>query len=179
MKRIISALLLLLMCAGACASLSSCSPKEAHMGFQIISTDINEFILEAPDYWTVTSQNGYVCAKTDGYDGDESNLSVTSFQMMEGITTPEEYFDNAIVKSFGEANDMQIISRDVDTKMGEEKAKKYVYTLDMYGQQYKYMMVVCAYGSRIYVFTYTSTEEFYETHELEMQYVLEYFTFKA
>lgn len=179
MKRIIAATLTLLMCVTICASLASCSSQEAHMGFQIISTDINDFVLEAPDYWTVTSQNGYVSAKTDGYDGDDSNLSVTSFQMMEGITTPEEYFDNAIVKSFGEANNMQIISRDVDTKMGEEKAKKYVYTLDMYGQQYKYMMVVCAHGSNIYVFTYTSTEEFYETHELEVQYVLEYFTFKA
>ena len=173
MKRIISAFLLVLMCATVCASLASCSSKEAHMGFQIISTDDHEFVLEAPDYWSITSQNGYVSAKTDGQSGDESNLSVTSFRMMEGITTPEEYFENAIVKSFGEANSMQIISRDVDTKMGDEKAKKYVYTLDMYGQEYKYMMVICAHGSSLYVFTYTSTEQFYETHELEVQYVLE------
>ena len=74
---------------------------------------------------------------------------------------------------------MNVISRDVDCTLGEKNAKKYVYTLDMYGQTYKYQMVVCAYGSRIYVFTYTSTEEFYELHELEVEYIVGYFGFKV
>ena len=149
------------------------------MGFQIVSTDINDFVLEAPQGWIITSQNGYACAKAEGYNGDESNISATSFQMKEGLTTPEEYFETAIVKNFSEAHSMNVISRDVDCTLGEKNAKKYVYTLDMYGQTYKYQMVVCAYGSRIYVFTYTSTEEFYELHELEVEYIVGYFGFKV
>ena len=176
MKKIVSLLILAVMCT---ALMASCSSGEAHMGFQIVSTDINDFVLEAPQGWIITSQNGYACAKAEGYNGDESNISATSFQMKEGLTTPEEYFETAIVKNFSEAHSMNVISRDVDCTLGEKNAKKYVYTLDMYGQTYKYQMVVCAYGSRIYVFTYTSTEEFYELHELEVEYIVGYFGFKV
>ena len=31
----------------------------------------------------------------------------------------------------------------------------------------------------MYIFTYTSTEEFYEEWEMEVKYVLEYFEFEA
>ena len=48
------------------------------MGFKVISTDINDFNLEVPSEWTVTSQNGYVSATANGEAGDSSNVSVMS-----------------------------------------------------------------------------------------------------
>ncbi len=177
MKKIVSLLCLALMCIAICLPLASCSNDEAHDGFQIMSSDINDFVIEAPDDWILTSQNGMASAKAPGYDGDLSNISATSFQMLQEIQTAEQYFDVAIVANFKDVHNMQIHERDVDMKIGDKAAKKYVYTLDMYGEEYKYMMVVCAYGGRIYVITYTSTPKFYDTHLDYMTDILNFFKF--
>ena len=179
MKKIISLLCLSILCITVCLPLASCSKTDAHTGFQIMSGDINDFVIEAPADWIITSQNGFASAKSQGYGGDLSNISATSFGMLEEIQTPEQYFEHAVTEPFGEGHELNIIERDVDVKMGEQAAKKYVYTLDMYGEDYKYMMVVCAYKGRIYVVTYTSTEEFYDFYAEYMTDILNFFKFKV
>ena len=95
------------------------------------------------------------------------------------LATPEGYFDS-LIKSYEELYDnVEIEGRDIDTKLGEKNAKKYVFTAEVLGESYKFMQVLCTYGSRIYIFTYTSTEQYYSLHETEVQYILEYFTFKV
>ncbi|MEE1358055.1 MAG: hypothetical protein UHG68_10895 [Clostridia bacterium] len=180
MKKIISVILTLVMCIAVCLSISSCSSSgEAHMGFKIISTDINDFNLEVPSEWTVASQNGYVSAVANGTSGDKSNISVMSSQLNGQFDTPEQYFES-LLESYGEIYDnINVTSRDIDTELGTEKAKKYVFSADVMGESYKFMQVLCVYGQRIYVFTYTSTEEFYETHETEVEFILDYFSFKV
>ena len=60
MKKIISLILVLCMCTAVAFTLSSCnSVMEEHMGFKVISGDINDFILYVPSEYTETSQNGY------------------------------------------------------------------------------------------------------------------------
>ncbi len=179
MKKIVSVLCLIFMCAAICLPLASCSSGDAHDGFQIMSSDINDFIIEAPDEWEITSQNGFASAKAPGYDGDLSNISATSFSMLEEIQSPEQYFAEAVEKPFGEGHELNVIERDAEVKLGDKSAKRYVYTLDMYGEDYKYMMVVCAYNGRIYVITYTSTEKFYDSHTDYMTDILNFFKFKV
>ena len=180
MKKIISLATVFSMLVLLVLSLGSCSSSgEAHMGFKVISTDINDFNLEVPSEWTVTSQNGYVSATANGESGDSSNVSVMSSVLNAELATPEGYFDS-LIKSYEELYDnVEIEGRDIDTKLGDKNAKKYVFTADVLGESYKFMQVLCTYGSRIYIFTYTSTEQYYSLHETEVQYILEYFTFKV
>ncbi len=180
MKRMLSLVLSMCMITVLMLSLGSCTgTSEAHMGFKVISTDINDFNLEVPSEWTVTSQNGYVSATANGESGDESNISVMSSVLNGEFTTPEQYFDS-LISSYTELYDnVEVVGRDIDTKLGENNAKKYVFTGDILGQSYKFMQVLCVYGERIYIFTYTSTEQYYEVHQTEVQYILEYFAFKV
>ncbi len=183
MKRIVSVFYVALMCASLCLSLACCSQgSEAHSGFQIMSSDINDFVIEAPKDWIITSQNGFASATAQGIGGDLSNISATSFEMLEEVKNPEQYFEHAVTKPFGEGHSLNVIERDVGVKLGEQDAKKYVYSLDMYGEKYKYMMVICAYNGRIYVVTYTSTEEFYDRYTVDNPYmtdILNFFKFKV
>ena len=180
MKRSVSAVLILAMCTALMLSLSSCAGVgESHMGFKVISTDINDFNLEVPSEWTVTSQNGYVSAIADGEAGDESNVSVMSSVLNSELATPEGYFDSLLDSYADLYENIEVEGRDIDTKLGDKNAKKYVFTADILGESYKFMQVLCVYGSRIYIFTYTSTEQYYALHETEVQYILEYFAFKV
>ena len=180
MKKIISIMLVLCMCTALSLTLASCnSVIEEHMGFKVISGDINDFILYVPSEYTETSTNGYVSATANGESGDSSNVSVMSSLLNDQMQTPEQYYDK-LVESYAEMYDnVETIGRDIDTKLGDKNAKKYVFTADVLGESYKFMQVLCVYGGRIYIFTYTSTEEFYEVHETEVKYILEYFVFKV
>jgi hypothetical protein len=180
MKKIISLILALCMCTAIAFTLASCnSVVEEHMGFKVISGDINDFVLYVPSEYTETNQNGYVSATANGQQGDSSNVSVMSSLLGEGMETPEQYYDK-LVESYGEMYDnVETLQRDIDTKLGDKNAKKYVFTADVLGNSYKFMQVLCVYGERIYIFTYTSTDEFYEIHETEVKYILEYFEFKV
>ncbi len=180
MKKITSLALAFCMCAVLVFSLASCSSVvEEHMGFKVISGDINDFVLYVPTEYTETSQNGYVSATANGQPGDASNVSVMSVLLSEEMQTPEQYYDK-LVASYGEMyENVETIERDIDTKLGDKNAKKYVFSADVLGESYRFMQVLCVYGGRIYIFTYTSTEEFYEIHEMEVKYILEYFVFKV
>ena len=180
MKKIISLILTLCMCTAIALTLGSCGTViEEHMGFKVISGDINDFILYVPSEYTETSQNGYVSATANGQAGDSSNVSVMSSLLSEEMQTPEQYYDK-LIESYVEMYDnVETLQRDVDTKLGDKNAKKYVFTADVLGNSYKFMQVLCVYGGRIYIFTYTSTDEFYEIHETEVKYILEYFEFKV
>ena len=178
MKRTASLILALVMCAAIVFTLGSCSATEEHMGFKVISGDINDFTLYVPSEWTETSQNGFVSATVNGETGDSSNVSVMSILNAQN-KTPEQYYDDLIV-SYGDMYDnVETLQRDIDLKLGDKNAKKYVFTAEVLGQKYKFMQVLCAYGGRVYIFTYTSTEQYYETWELEVKYVLDYFEFKV
>ena len=180
MKKIAAILIVACMCAALMLSLGSCSVTgESHMGFKVISTDINDFNLEVPSEWTVTSQNGYVSATANGETGDESNISVMSSVLNSELATPEGYFDS-LIASYEELYDnVAVEGRDIDTKLGDKNAKKYVFTADILGESYKFMQVLCVYGGRVYIFTYTSQGDYYALHETEVQYILEYFAFKV
>lgn len=180
MKKILALTLAAVMCASLILCTTSCSAAgEAHMGFKVISTDINDFNLEVPSEWTVTSQNGYVSATANGAMGDSSNISVMSSVLNAELATPEGYFES-LIKSYEELYDNVIVEgRDIDTKLGDKNAKKYVFTADILGESYKFMQVLCVYGGRVYIFTYTSQGDYYALHETEVQYILEYFAFKV
>lgn len=180
MKRIVSFALTVFMLLTLVVCFVSCSKDgEAHMGFKIITTDINDFVLEVPDTWTVTSQNAFVSATVEGAAGDESNVSMMSSQRSANETTPEAYFDK-LIESYGDMYENIVVeSRDVEIELGSEKAKKYVFGADVLGESYKFMQVICIHGDRVYIFTYTSNDEFYAEHEMEIKYILDYFYFKV
>lgn len=180
MKKILCALLVLSVFVCFTASLVSCDKSgEAQMGFKIISTDINDFTLQVPSDWTVTSQNGYVSATAVGEKGDKSNVSVMSKALSDTEVTAESYFEDAL-ESYGELyENIEIEGRDIDTELGDRNAKKYVFTGEILGQKYKFMQVICIYNGRAYTFTYTSTEQYYTVHETEVAFIIDYFTFKV
>ena len=179
MKKIVSIVLALVTCVTLMLSLGSCSATEKHMGFKEISGEINDFVLYVPSEWTETSQNGYVSANVNGEDGDASNVSVMSAIVNGDNVTPESYYEDLITSYADMYDNVETLQRDIDNKLGEKNAKKYVFTADVLGNKYKFMQVICIYNARVYLFTYTSTEEFYDTWETEVKYVLEYFEYKA
>ncbi len=178
MKRTVSLILTFVMCAAILFTLGSCSATEEHMGFKVISGDVNDFTLYVPSKWTETSQNGFVSATANGESGDKSNISVMSLLNSKN-QTPEQYYDELILSYSDMYDNVETVSRDIDTKLGDKNAKKYVFTADVAGSTYRFMQVFCMYGGRIYLFTYTSTDEYYELWETEVQYILEYFEIKA
>ena len=180
MKKIISAILMLSVCITLALGLSSCdNSEEAQMGFKIISTDVNDFSLQVPEDWTVTSQNGYVSATAVGEAGDESNISVMSTALKNAETTAESYFDEVLESYRGLYDNVVIEGEDIETELGERNARKYVFTADLLGVTYRFEQIVCIYGGRAYLFTYTSTPDFYSIHATEVEYIVKYFAFKV
>ena len=56
-------------------------------------------------------------------------------------------------------------------------ASKIEYTATLAGDQYKFMNIICVVGAELYIFTYTSTVDLYDSHTEDVQSILDNFAF--
>lgn len=73
----------------------------------------------------------------------------------------------------------QAAEKYVEIDFGTEKGARYVFEAKVLGESYRFMQVFAIHTERLYIFTYTSNEEFYETHKIEVEYIISYFEFKV
>ena len=178
MKRISVLLLTLvaILCFVSCSTQGAGVVDEsAPSGMKLASGQGAYFKMYVPQDWVIDASTATPCAYVSELDRTNISAIRVATAAADAAAYWQEYADE-FSKSF---TNYTIVTDGENATLSGNDAKKYVYTLDMYGQTYKYQMVVCAYGSRIYVFTYTSTEEFYELHELEVEYIVGYFGFKV
>ena len=159
---------------------SSCKKEETGVpdGMFYEKNDAVNYTLYLPEGWIIDRNDGMVSAHAD--EKDRSNVSVTTFALpREYNLSLSEYINNEYEKYFNSNFvDMEILKDFSDTTLDKRPAKKVVFKASVGNIPYQFMQILTLNtDGYVYVFTYTSTPDAYDTHEEEVNSMLTEFTF--
>lgn len=170
MKKILALLL-----AVSALALTGCgSDSEAPTGYKTASGEAADYTFFVPDEWTVDLSTGATSAycSTD----DPSSVSVMTWELPHTDTTLDEWWEMNL-------EDISLVFQNVAIEEPENVTvdgvygKKYTYTADLGEFSYKIQQTAAIKGGSVYLITYTSLADTYDTHLEEVGNMVSFFTF--
>ncbi len=172
MKKIISLILagVMLVCAfGGCAK-----EGDVPSGFKRASNEVCDFDFFVPETWTVSLSDGTVaafCSPTD-----PSSISVMPAEMEYADSTVDDWWSTHKADFESVYDEFTLLSEEEAT-LGGIAGKSYTFTAKLGENAYYFEITAVVKHSRIYMMTFTSTEELYENHTDTLDAVKEHFCF--
>ncbi|MBE6700927.1 MAG: DUF1795 domain-containing protein [Ruminococcaceae bacterium] len=160
-------------------TLASCSKKEETgfpEGMTYSENDAVDFMFFYPEDWTLDRNDGMVSARVS--DKDHSNVSVTVFTSPEGVVDIEGYLKDTYLGYVKENfPDLEMLSENEKTTLGGVDARQNVFSATVAGEKYQFLQVITYRYGYIYILTYTSTAEGFDSHTEEVQKIIKEFKF--
>ncbi len=171
MKKICVVLLVIILAF----AVVSCKKEETDIpdGMFLVENEAAYYDLYLPEGWVVDRNDGMISAHASSTDVG-SNISVTSIAVPSGYDNYREYIDKGMTEHYKSTfPDMQIIEEFTETELDGKSALKTVFTATVGGTEYQFEQVVTT-GEKleVFVFTYTSTPELFDTHKEEVERIL-------
>lgn len=177
LKKIFKPTILLLIAAVMLFSSVGCSKdKYVPVGMKEISSDIIDYKIYIPTEWTADLSTGVVSAYYS--DTDHSSINVTAFQIDSADTTVSDFWESYEETLAQTITDIEYISKAETMLWDSKSAQKYVYTGKLAGSEYKFMQVLMITYGTVYIFTYTSTTELYDSHIEDVNKIIENMSFE-
>ena len=172
MKRTIGKLLLILF--ALTLSLSACGKKGADgapTGYVAATDEQADFTFYVPQKWTID----YSTAAAGAYysASDPSSVSVMAWELPNADTTLDDWWQinrgelESVFSNFTPESEE-------NTTVDGLYAKKYVYSASIGGYDYRFMQVAVIKGPSVYLFTYSSQPENFDSHLDEVNKMLEF-----
>ena len=173
LRSLFAILILTVMIFSGCSGRQS--DVEAPDGMKLFSNEHTDYTAFVPISWIVDMSTGTLSAYVSS--ADASNISITA-QTLESVTTLEDYWKGYEEDFKATFDDMEYVGEaPTTTTLSGEAANKYVYTASVTGTQYKFMQIVCIREMTVYVITYTSTPEGFDTNMEDVEKILDHFSF--
>ena len=157
MKKILSVILAIAMCAVA---LVSCSKDDTPDGMKLASTEAASYQLYVPEDWEVGLTEVYTTANAK--DAVLPNVSATTYEFDDPTATIELWWETSkdeLTLGFGEI----VMISESDTVLDGRNAKQYVYSAKMGDVEYTFHQVAAITSSGVvYLLTFTSSPDSYE-----------------
>lgn len=177
MKNLLTKILLLGVIAVFATSLASCESDEfaPPAGMISASDEKADFYFYVPDEWTVD----YSTAAAGAYysANDPSSVSVMAWELEYSDTSLDEWWSV-------NQEDLNLVFQNVAIETEENMtindlyAKKYVYTATLGEYDYKIMQAACIKDATVYLFTYTSVVDNFDSHLDDVAQMLEFLIIK-
>lgn len=161
---------------------TSCSKTESDIpeGMALLDNEAVDYYFYYPKEWAADRNDGMVSAYVS--EKDRSNVSVTTFAASADVTSVEGYLTMGDTTYFDHMRetfpDLEMLSDGEETSLGGVPAKQYVFTATIAGDAYKFRQVIAYRYGYIYILTYTSTKDGFDTHTDEVNSVIQEFKFK-
>ena len=177
MKKIVSRILVVLLIAATVLTAAGCKKDKSGAPKDMVSAadPLASFYLYVPEKWTVdyTEGTGGAYFSAD----DPSSVFVSAWDMPNTDSTIEDWWNTNLIDLERVFSDITIVSEDTTVVDGLE-AKSYTYTASIGEFSYKFMQVACLKDGAVYLFTYSSQHEQFDSHMGDVEKMLEYFTIK-
>ena len=152
------------------AMLFSCGGKTEEgipvpSGMQAIASEAGDYYLMVPAAWTVDTTKGMTSAYAE--DAAKSSVTVCANELTRDIVTIEQYwesFSEQFKATFADFAMIDAEPTDVVLEKAEAEGKKYRYTATVGDVKYQWMQVLFIRNATLYIVTYTSTAESYESN---------------
>ncbi len=154
---------------------ASCSNEDpdAPKGMKLCSNDVVGFKFYVPEDWTLSMSTGAVGAYCSS--SDPTNVSVMAWNLPSAMTVTE-WWEQYKAEFEGVFSDFKVID-ETNITMGGVAGVKYTYTAKLGDFEYYYIQAACIHSGMVYVFTFTSTPDKYESHLEEVDNMLAHFDF--
>ena len=170
MKLIATALVVLTVLAAFCGC-TSFEDKYIPVGMKPLTSEIVDYKLYIPESWTEDLTTGAVSAYVSS--SDRSSVNVVSFTLEDQKTTATDFWKSYEETLKDTVKDFEYVSEAETLLWGEKAAYRYVYTGKLAGSSFKFMQVIMTLNGTVYIFTYTSTAELYDSHLEDVNKILE------
>lgn len=176
LKALLISFIAVILLVTGCSSANQ-SDIEAPEGMKLFSNEHVDYTAFVPLSWTVDMSTGTLSAYVSS--ADASNVSITA-QALSSPMSADDYW-KSYEEDFKATFDDMEYEGDVPTTttLSGLAANKYVYTATVTGNQYKFMQTVCVNGTTVYVITYTSTPDNYESNLEDVYKILDNFSFNG
>lgn len=176
MKRIFNMIALLLLAAVLLTAVG-CQKDEfaPPKGMEHAADPLASFYLYVPEEWKVDYTGGTGGAYYS--DRDPSSVSVMAWALPNTDTTVEDWWETN-VGELTQVFDNFTLVEEKNATVDEAHGKSYTYTASLAGVDYKYMQVAFVKGGSVYLFTYTSIPENFDSHLEDVAEMLEFLTVK-
>ncbi len=177
MKRSLTRILLFIIIAAVALSAAACKKDKFAPpdGMVTASDPLASFYLYVPDNWTVDHTEGTGGAYYSA--NDPSSVFVTAWEMPNADSTIDDWWNTNLTDLTLIFRNFALVSEDTTVVNGLE-AKSYTYTASLGDYNYKFMQVACLKDGSVYLITYTSLPETFDSHMADVEKMLEYFTIK-
>ncbi|MBQ8641309.1 MAG: hypothetical protein IJ480_03755 [Clostridia bacterium] len=171
MKRVLITILALSMLV-----LSGCGgDTQAPAGYKTASGEAADYAFFVPEDWTVDLSTGATSAYCSAED--PSSVSVMAWELPNTDTTLDEWWEMNM-------EDIARVFQNVETAAPENvtldsvHGQKYVYTADLGEFSYKIMQVAAIRSGSVYLITYTSLADTFDSHLEEVNNMVSFFLFR-
>jgi len=172
MKKTFTKIILLALAVVMLISAVSCQKDEfsAPTGMVTASTDEADFYFYVPKNWTVDNTTAAVSAYYT--KEDPSSVSFMAWSLDDPSMTIDSWWDfnrseiEIVFKNF-------TLETEENAVIDELYAKKYTYTASLGEFEYKIMQAACIKNGDVYVFTYTSIVDNFDTHLDDVNHMID------
>lgn len=170
----ISLMLAFLMLAALFVSCSG-SQSDAPAGMKSVSADneVANYDLYVPEEWTASISTGAVGAYCSNTDTTNVTVMAWNVDSSETLDTWWEKYRSDFDLVF---DDFSLTSEEATT-LGGVAAKKYVYTAKLGEYEYTYVQCACLHWGMVYIMTFTTTPDLYESHTEDIANIITNFKF--
>lgn len=176
MKNLITKIMLFILASAMLLCAVSCKKDNAVPDDMIVASDpLASFYLYVPEKWTVDYTEGTAGAYYSA--NDPSSVFASAWEMPNADSTLDDWWNANLTDLKLIFADFALVSEDTTVVDGLE-AKSYVYTATLGEYSYKFMQTACMKDGSVYMITYTSLAETFDSHMGDVEKMLEYFTIK-
>lgn len=155
--------------------LASCGQEtQAPDGMQPVSNKTSDYNLYVPNEWIVDLEAGAVGAYFS--QTDPTSVSVMSWVIEDASTTIDSWWEKSLT-DLGLVFDDIALEDESNAILGGIAAKQYVYTANLGENSYKFVQIAAVKNSTLYLMTYTSTPQNFESHKEDLAKITESFKF--
>ena len=166
---ILAAVMLLTVLLTACQKRDPSIPD----GMQRINSETIGCDLFVPEGWTESMSTGAVGAFCS--NADSTNVTVMAWNV-DASTTLDTWWET-YRDEFDQVFDEFKLENTESTTLGGVAAKKYTYTAKLGENEFSYVQCACLHWGMVYVLTFTTTPDKYESHAEEFSDMITYFQF--
>lgn len=177
---VLTCFLLFALCFTACGD----SGDDAPDGMQTVSDpSVVDYSFYVPITWAADLGSGVVSAYHS--KSDASSVTMNQWNLTDGITSVETWWEQYVPVFESSFRDF-ILESEEECLLGGVNARKYVYTGKLYTGNgdsedgmttFRFMQVATIRRGMVYVFTYTSTADVYESNLTDVESMLSAFKF--
>lgn len=132
-------------------------------GMKPVSTEKASFRFYIPNDWETDPSSSVYLSWVTEEDGTRSNVTVMPYYPANQSMTVDAYWE-LCSESYTASLDGYTLISAKDTKMGDMKAKEYVYSYSVGGVAYTTSQTVCVFSTMLYSLNYTACSEHFDAH---------------